>query len=114
MTSGSTLLILPSQTAAAIEMFMISVPPQTEHLHRNANGLTAATQLQLVAGCFIGGALLGSQTWSSFFNGRHCSPATLPISAPFFFETETAWLMFVWRCWPQSFCWWLFLRFPRE
>ena len=40
------------------EMFMISVLPQTEHLHRKANGLTAETQLQLVAGCFIGGALL--------------------------------------------------------
>jgi len=39
-------------------MFMISVLPQTEHLHRNANGLTAETQLQLVAGCFIGSALL--------------------------------------------------------
>jgi hypothetical protein len=39
-------------------MFMISVLPQTEHLHRNANGLTAATQLQLAAGCFIGRALL--------------------------------------------------------
>ena len=37
---------------------MISVLPQTEHLHRNANGLTAETQLQLVAGCFIGSALL--------------------------------------------------------
>jgi hypothetical protein len=36
---------------------MISVLPQTEHLHRNANGLTAATQLQLAAGCFIGRAL---------------------------------------------------------
>jgi hypothetical protein len=39
-------------------MFMISVLPQTEHLHRNANGLTAETQLQLVAGCFICSALL--------------------------------------------------------
>jgi len=39
-------------------MFIISVLPQTEHLHRNANGLTAKTQLQLVAGCFIGSALL--------------------------------------------------------
>src|SRR6516164_5328644 len=55
-----------------------------------------------------------SQTWSSFFNGRYGSPAALPISAPFFFETETAWLMFVRRCWSQSFCWWPFLRFPRE
>jgi len=33
-------------------MFMILVLPQTEHLHRNANGLTAETQVQLVAGCF--------------------------------------------------------------
>jgi len=39
-------------------MFMISVLPQTEHLHRNANGLTAKTQLQLVAGWFVGSALL--------------------------------------------------------
>jgi len=39
-------------------MFMISVLPQTEHLHRSAKGLTAKTQLQLVAGCFIGSALL--------------------------------------------------------
>ena len=32
---------------------MIAVLPQTEHLQRNANGLTAETQLQLAAGCFI-------------------------------------------------------------
>jgi hypothetical protein len=38
---------------------MISVLPQTEHLYRNANGLTDATQLQLVAGCFIGGPPFG-------------------------------------------------------
>ena len=54
VTSGSPLLILPSQTAATVEMLMISVPPQTEHLHRKANGLTSTTQLQLVSGCFIG------------------------------------------------------------
>ena len=41
-------------------------------------------------------------------------PAALPISAPFFFETETAGLMFVRRCWPQRLYWWLSLRFPRE
>src|SRR6516162_10183074 len=58
--------------------------------------------------------IVGSQTWFSFFNGRYRSPAALPISAPFFFETETAWLMFVRHCWSQSFCWWLFLWFPRE
>jgi len=34
-------------------MLMIAVLPQTEHLQRNANGLTAETQLQLAAGCFI-------------------------------------------------------------
>jgi hypothetical protein len=56
--SGLTLLISPSQTAATIEMFMISVLPQTEHLHRKSNGLTCATQLQLVTVCFIGRALL--------------------------------------------------------
>jgi hypothetical protein len=54
VTSGSPLLILPSQTAATVEMLMISVLPQTEHLHRKANGLTSTTQLQLVSGCFIG------------------------------------------------------------
>src|SRR6516164_3432645 len=57
---------------------------------------------------------LRSQTWFSFFNGRYRSPAALPISAPFFFETETARLMFVRRCWRQRLYWWLFLRFPRE
>ena len=55
-----------------------------------------------------------SQTWFSFFNGRYGSPAALPITAPFFFESETAGLMFVRHCWPQSFPWWLFCRFPRE
>jgi len=58
--------------------------------------------------------IVGSQTWFSFFNGRYRSPAALPISAPFFFETETAGLMFVRRCWPQRLCWGLSLRFPRE
>ena len=55
-----------------------------------------------------------SQTWFSFFNGRYASPAALPITAPFFFETETAGLMFVRHRWPQSFLWWLFCRLPRE
>jgi hypothetical protein len=57
---------------------------------------------------------LGSQTRFSFFNGRYGSPAALPITAPFFFETETAGLMFVRHRWAQSFPWWLFCRFPRE
>src|SRR3974390_1628640 len=57
---------------------------------------------------------VGSQTWFSFFNGRYGSPAALPITAPFFFETETAGLMFVRHRWPQSFRWWLFCRLPRE
>jgi hypothetical protein len=55
-----------------------------------------------------------SQTWFSFFNGRYASPAALPITASFFFESETAGLMFVRHRWPQSFRWWLFCRFPRE
>ena len=38
----------------------------------------------------------------------------LPTTAPFFFETETAGLMFVRHRWPQSFRWWLFCRLPRE
>jgi hypothetical protein len=41
-------------------------------------------------------------------------PAALPTTAPFFFETETAGLMFVRHRWPQSFRWWLFCRLPRE
>ena len=49
-------------------------------------------------------APLGSQTWLSFFNKRYRSPAAIPISAPFFFETETARLMFVQRCW-HGFRW---------
>ena len=57
---------------------------------------------------------LGSQTWFSFFNGRYGSAAALPTTAPFFFETETAGLMFVPHRWPQSFPWWLFCRLPRE
>jgi hypothetical protein len=57
---------------------------------------------------------LGSQTWLSLFNGRYGSPAALPITAPFFFESETAGLMFVRHRWPHSFCWWPFCRFPRE
>jgi hypothetical protein len=57
---------------------------------------------------------LGSQTWFSFLNKRYGSPAALPIGAPFVFESETARLMFVRCCWPQSIPQWLFLRFPRE
>jgi hypothetical protein len=57
---------------------------------------------------------LSSQTRFSFFNGRYGPPAALPITAPFFFESETAGLMFVRHPWPQSFPWWLFGRFPRE
>jgi len=56
----------------------------------------------------------GSQTWFSFFNGRYGSPAALPITASFFFETETAGLMFVGHRCPQSLRWWLFCRLPRE
>jgi hypothetical protein len=54
-------------------------------------------------------APLGSQTWFSFFNGRYGSAAALPTTAPYFFETETAGLMFVRHRWPQSFRWWLFV-----
>jgi hypothetical protein len=50
---GATFLISPSQTAAMVEMCMISVLPQTEHFHRKANGETAAAQSQLASGCFI-------------------------------------------------------------
>ena len=46
---------------------------------------------------------LGSQTWFNFFNGRDGCAAALPISAPFFFESETAGLTFVRHCWPQRF-----------
>ena len=57
---------------------------------------------------------LRSQTRFSFFNDRYAPPAALPITAPFFFESETAGLMFVPHRWPQSFRWWLFCRFSRE
>ena len=40
--------------------------------------------------------------------------AARPITAPFFFESETAGLTFVRHRWPQRLYWWLFLRFPRE
>jgi hypothetical protein len=69
-------------------------------------------------GCFATLAAMsqawGSQTWSSFFNGRYGSPTALPISATFFFESKTAGLTFVRHRWPQRFCRWLFRRFPRE
>jgi len=58
--------------------------------------------------------VLGSQTWFGFFSQRCGSPAALPITAPFFFERKTAGLIFVRRCWPQSFCWLLFCRLSRE
>jgi hypothetical protein len=48
---------------------------------------------------------LGSQTWFSFFNERYGSPAAFPTTAPFFFESETAGLMFVRHRWPQGFRW---------
>jgi hypothetical protein len=57
---------------------------------------------------------LRSQTRFSFFNGRYAPPAALPITTLFFFESETAGLMFVRHRWPQSFPWWLFGRFSRE
>jgi len=38
----------------------------------------------------------------------------MPISASFFFESETARLMFVRHRWPEGFRWWLFCQFPRE
>ena len=46
-----------------------------------------------------------SQTWFSFFNKRYGPPAALPISAPFFFESETAGLIFVWHCWRRCLRW---------
>jgi len=51
-----------------------------------------------------------SQSRSSFFNDRHAGAP--PITAPFFFESKTAGLIFVRRCWPQGY--WLFSWFPRE
>ena len=66
------------------------------------------------AGQIGNGYPFSSQTRFSFFNGRYGPPAALPITAPFFFESETAGLMFVRHRWPQSFCWWLFCRFSRE
>jgi len=41
-------------------------------------------------------------------------PPLLPITAPFFFESETAGLMLVWHRSPQGFRWSLFSWFPRE
>jgi hypothetical protein len=51
--------------------------------------------------------------------GRPCFPndryaAALPTTAPFFFESEAAGLMFVRHRWPQGFRWQLFSWFPRE
>src|SRR5262249_13005873 len=54
------------------------------------------------------------QTWFSFFNGWYACPTALPINALFFFESETAGLMFVGHRWPESFHWWLFSCFARE
>jgi hypothetical protein len=59
-------------------------------------------------------SLFRSQTRFSFFNGRYASAAALPITALFFFESETAGLMFVRHFWPQGFRLWLFCRVPRE
>jgi hypothetical protein len=56
----------------------------------------------------------GSQARFSVFNGRSALPAAMPISASFFFESETARLMFVRHRWPEGFRWWLFCQFPRE
>jgi len=53
-----------------------------------------------------------SQRRPSFFNGRYA--AANPITAPFFFESETARLMFLRHRWPQGFRWKLFSWFPRE
>jgi hypothetical protein len=52
------------------------------------------------------------QTWPSFFYGRYA--AARPITAPLFFESETAGLMFVLHHWPQGFRWLFFSWFPRE
>jgi len=51
-----------------------------------------------------------SQSRSSFFNDRYA--AANPMTAPFFFESETTGLMFVRHRSPQS--WYAFFRFPRE
>jgi hypothetical protein len=53
-----------------------------------------------------------SKTRPSFFNDRHA--AARPITAPFFFESETAGLMFVGHRWLQGFRWWFFSSFSRE
>jgi hypothetical protein len=59
LASDSTLLIVaPLQTASKVEIAMIVVLPQTEHLHRSANGEAAAVQAQLVSRCFIGATSL--------------------------------------------------------
>jgi hypothetical protein len=52
------------------------------------------------------------QTWPSFFYGRYA--AARPITAPLFFESETAGLMFVLHHWSQGFRWLFFSWFPRE
>jgi hypothetical protein len=57
-------------------------------------------------------AWLGSQRRPSLFKDPHA--AALPTTAPFFFESETAGLMFVRHRWPQRFRWWFFSWFPRE
>jgi hypothetical protein len=44
-----------------------------------------------------------SEARPCFFNGRYA--AANPITAPFFFESETAGLMFVRPRWPQGFRW---------
>ena len=62
---GSTLLIVsPLQTAARVETLMIAVLPQTEHLHRNANGETAAAQSQFESGCFMVVPSLWALDWT--------------------------------------------------
>jgi hypothetical protein len=57
---------------------------------------------------------LGSQTWFSFFNRRYGAPAALPITALFFFESETARLMLVRHRWSQDFRSSLFSWLSRE
>ena len=49
----------------------------------------------------MSGAIRRASSRERFLNGRRA--AAPPITAPFFFETETAGLMFVWHRWPQGF-----------
>jgi hypothetical protein len=50
--------VLPSQTTATHDIFMIAVLPQTGHRQRNASEVAAWPQSQFASECFMGGTLL--------------------------------------------------------